>query len=79
MTIDIQSEDDIERLRQVAMLQEAENAFLHERIAALSEELDKIRKQKQGQLQQELMGIKQHLADAVWGVVGEAKARRGTR
>ena len=36
--IAIQTEDDLERLRQVAMLQDAENAKLQERIAAISAE-----------------------------------------
>lgn len=60
--VDIRTEEDIERLRQVAVLQEAENAFLHKRLAALSVELEMLQKKKQGQLQQELEAVKQHLA-----------------
>ncbi|MGK7297240.1 MAG: IS66 family transposase [Candidatus Wenzhouxiangella sp. M2_3B_020] len=61
MAIDLQNEQDIERLRQVAVLQDAEIALLHERIGALSAEIDEIREQKQGQLQRELEAVKQHL------------------
>lgn len=60
--VDIRTEEDIERLRQVAVLQEAENAFLHQRLAALSAKLEKIQEEKQGQLQQELEAVKAHLA-----------------
>ena len=36
--IRIESEQDIERLRQVALLQEAENARLHQRLIQLAQE-----------------------------------------
>ena len=60
--IDVHTEDDIERLRQMAVLQDAENKILHERIALLSAENEKLREQKKGRLQKELRAVKQHLA-----------------
>jgi len=59
--VDIKTEDDIERLRQIAMLQDAEIAKLHERIAVVSAENKKLREQEQGRLQEELRAVKQHL------------------
>lgn len=61
MDIDLQNEDDVERLRQVAILQDAEIAKLHERIAVISAEVDKLREAKQGRLQREIEAVKQHL------------------
>jgi transposase len=60
--VDIRTEDDIERLRQVAVLQDAEIGFLHQRITAMSAELEKAKKEKQGRLQRELKAVQQHLA-----------------
>jgi transposase len=60
--IDLNKESDPERLRQIAILQEAEIDKLHERISAMSAEIDKLREAKQGRLQAELKGLKEHLA-----------------
>jgi|SRR5690554_486652 len=60
--VDIRTEKNIERLRQVAVLQDAENAFLHERLAALSAKIDALEKANQEELQQELKAVQQHLA-----------------
>lgn len=60
--VDIRTENNIERLRQVAVMQDAENAFLHQRIAALSARIDALEQRTQAQLQQELDAVKQHLA-----------------
>ena len=76
--VDIQTEDDIERLRQVAVLQDAEIAKLHERIAAISAENEMLRKQKQGRLQNELRAVKQHLEKLQkmqFGASSEKRAR----
>lgn len=59
--IDLHEEDDPERLRQVAILQEAEIDKLHERIGAMSAEIEKLKEQKQGRLQRELEAVKGHL------------------
>ncbi|TXC67914.1 IS66 family transposase [Bradymonadales bacterium TMQ1] len=60
--VDIRKEDDIERLREVAVLQDAEIGLLHERLSAMSREIEKLREEKQGRLQQELQAVKAHLA-----------------
>ena len=62
MAIDIQNEDNIERLREITRLLDSENAYLHERIAELSNELEQLEEQKRGRLQRELTAVKQHLA-----------------
>lgn len=60
-SIDLQTEADPERLRQVATLQEAEIAKLNERIAMLAAENEKLREAKQGRLQHELEAVQEHL------------------
>jgi hypothetical protein len=60
--IDLKSEDDPERLRQVAILQEAEIEKLNERIAAIAAENEKLREAKKGRLQRELEAVQAHLA-----------------
>ena len=59
--VDIRTEEDIELLRRIAVLQDAEIAKLHERIAVMSTEIEDLRKQKQGRLQRELEAVKHHL------------------
>ena len=56
--IDLHNETDPERLRQVAILQDAEIGKLHEVVARLATEVDKLKETKHGQLQQELREVK---------------------
>lgn len=82
MEIDIHSEEDVDRLRQIAVLQDAEIAKLHERIAVMSAELDKLREEKQGRLQRELEAVKQHLKKLQkmqFGASSEKRKRDETR
>ncbi len=59
--IDLQNETDLERLRQVAILQDAEIGKLHEVVARLATEVDNLKETKRGQLQQELREVKDFL------------------
>jgi transposase len=59
--IDLHNETDPERLRQVAILQDAEIGKLSERIALLAAENEKLREAKQGRLQCELEAVQEHL------------------
>ena len=75
--VDIQTEDDIERLRQVAVLQDAEIAKLHERISVIAAENEKLRQTKQGRLQRELKAVKDHLAKLEKMQFGASSEKRG--
>ena len=77
--IRIESESDIERLRQVVLLQQAENARLHKRLLQLTQELAVARgKDAILAIQQELAFLKEQL-DArnreIFGASSEKRAR----
>jgi transposase len=75
----IEAERDIERLRQVALLLQAENGRLHERLAVLAGELARARGEDAAKLQLEIEILKEQLAartQALFGASSE-KTRQG--
>ena len=76
MSISIAHETDIERLRQVAHLQEAELGRLHKRLAMLASELDKLKGTDHETLQQELSAIKEALNRRMRELYGPSSEKR---
>src|SRR5262245_31221215 len=77
----IEQVQDPETLRQMALLLERENATLHERIKALTEEIARLRGEDGGRLQHELEILKELLAQrerALFGDSSEARPRTET-
>ncbi len=79
--IDIQSEKDIEVLRRVAMMQEAENAHLHKRLVELTSKLAEARGEARSELQQELALLQEKLDRRVRELYGPSseKSDKGSR
>jgi transposase len=75
--INLQNETDINVLRQVALLQERENEYLHRRIGELVAALAKAQGQDAtAQLQLELLQLKEQLAHAQQRLFGRSSERR---
>jgi tRNA G10 N-methylase Trm11 len=80
--VDVPTEQNMEVLRQVAVLQDAEIRKLGERIAAIAAENEKLRQLKAGRLQQELEAVKEHLAKLQkiqFGASSEKRTRDDTK
>ena len=79
MAISIDQETDIEKLRQVARLQEIEIGRLHKRLAVLARELDRLKGTDRETLQQELALIREQLDRRVKELYGSSSEKRSRR
>jgi transposase len=77
VAIDLARERDPEMLRQVARLLEAENAWLHRRLAELTRALAEARGEAQTQLALELRQLQEQLAARTQALYGRSSERRG--
>jgi transposase len=75
--LDLVRETDVERLRQMALLLEAENARLHQRLVALTRELAEARGEDRAQLELELQHLTEQLAARNRQLFGDPSERRG--
>jgi transposase len=74
----IEDERDIETLRQIARLLDRENERLHARIAKLLEELATLKGQSSEAVQQELLELRQLLAQREKALFGDSSEKRGS-
>src|SRR5881392_787629 len=72
------TETDLERLRQMALLLEAENARLHRRLGELTRALATATGGAQAQLELELQRLQEQLAARTRAVFGPSSERRGS-
>ena len=70
-------ETDVERLRQMALLLEAENARLHRRLLELTRALAEARGEAQAQLELELQHLQEQLAAQTRALFARSSERRG--
>src|SRR5688572_10417691 len=68
--------NDIDTLRQVAVLLDRENRRLHERLAKLASEIDRLKGQDTSTLQRELDALKVILAHREKAIFGEKSEKR---
>src|SRR5207253_10397238 len=71
------TETDLERLRQIALLLEAENARLHRRLGELTQALAQATGATQAQLELELQRLQEQLAARTRALFGASSERRG--
>lgn len=79
MALEIETERDIERLRQMALLPQAELNHLYARLAQLTDELAKARGEEVTTLQLELSVLRQQLASRSRALFGKSSEKRGTK
>src|SRR3989442_4055668 len=71
------TETDLERLRQMALLLEAENARLHRRLGELTRALAQATGATQAQLELEVQRLQEQLAARTRALFGPSSERRG--
>jgi len=77
MALRIETERDIERLRQIALLQQAELDRLYVRLAQLTDELARARGEEAGALQLELAALREQLEARNRALFGPSSEKRG--
>jgi hypothetical protein len=77
VAIDLARERDPDMLRRIARLLEAENAWLHQRLAQLTRALAEARGEAQTQLELELRQLQEQLAARTQQLYGRSSERRG--
>src|SRR6266581_2945111 len=75
--VGLATETDLERLRQMALLLEAENARLHRRLAELTRALAQAQGADQTQLELEIARLQEQLAARTRALFGPSSERRG--
>src|SRR5213594_2717096 len=75
--VGLATETDLERLRQMALLLEAENARLHRRLVELTRALAHATGAAQAQLELEVARLQQQLAARTRALFGRSSERRG--
>jgi transposase len=75
----IAAETDVERLRQMALLLEAENARLHRRLVELTRALAEARGEAQAQLELELQHLQEQLAAQTRALFARSSERRASQ
>src|SRR5205823_14283558 len=75
--VGLETETDLERLRQMALLLEAENARLHRRLGELTRALAQATGATQAQLELELQRLQEQLAARTRALFGASSERRG--
>src|SRR2546427_7618272 len=74
--VGLATETDLERLRQMALLLEAENARLHRRLVELTRALAEATGAAQAQLELEIARLQEHLAARTRALFGPSSERR---
>ena len=75
--VDIQSENRVEVLRQVALIQDRELRRLYKRLESLIEENAQLKHQTPDELQQELIALQELLGQREQALFGDKSERRG--
>src|SRR5207244_8182532 len=76
--VGLATETDLERLRQMALLLEAENARLHRRLVELTRALAEAKGAAHTQLELEIQRLQEQLAARNRALFGPSSERRGT-